>query len=156
LTKALRHLRSNAVAYLALFVALGGTGYAAVKLPAGSVGNRQIMNHAVTPIKFDKGAIAGYVRAYARLSAHGAITAARPAAKVIVWRTSFEPGGLIQWDQPIPSSCFAVATTQVENGSASAASAQLASGGAKHDGQALIALSVAGQPVNVAVICPQP
>jgi hypothetical protein len=42
-----RHLRSNAVAYLALFVALGGTSYAAIKLPAGSVGSKQIKNGTV-------------------------------------------------------------------------------------------------------------
>ena len=31
----LTHLRGNAVAYIALFVALGGTSYAAINLPAG-------------------------------------------------------------------------------------------------------------------------
>jgi hypothetical protein len=156
LTKALSHLKSNAVAYLALFIALGGTSYAAIRLPAGSVGNRQLKNHAVTPIKFDRGTIAGYLRDFAQINAQGQITAARPQAKVIVWRTSFDPGGLIQWNQPIPASCFAVATTQIQNGLASYASAQVASGGPRHGGQALIALSVASQPVNVAVICPQP
>ena len=34
----LHHLRNNAVGYVALFVALGGTSYAAISLPAGSVG----------------------------------------------------------------------------------------------------------------------
>ena len=42
------HLRRNAVAYLALFVALGGTSYAAVKLPAASVGARELKANAVT------------------------------------------------------------------------------------------------------------
>jgi len=51
--RALQHLRGNAVAYLALFVALGGTGYAAVNLPAGSVGTRQLRNGAVTPAKLN-------------------------------------------------------------------------------------------------------
>ena len=71
MTKLLGHLKSNAVAYLALFVALGGTSYAAIKLPAGSVGNRQLKNHSVTPIKLDTGSIAGYVRAYAQINAQG-------------------------------------------------------------------------------------
>jgi hypothetical protein len=39
------------VALLALFVALGGTSYAAVKLPANSVGSKQIKKKAVTPAK---------------------------------------------------------------------------------------------------------
>ena len=36
------HIRHNVVGYLALFVALGGASYAAVNLPANSVGGRQI------------------------------------------------------------------------------------------------------------------
>lgn len=51
LSSALRHLRRNVVAYLALFVALGGTSYAAIKLPANSVGTRQLKRGAVTAAK---------------------------------------------------------------------------------------------------------
>lgn len=42
----LRHLRLNTVAYIALFVALGGTSFAAVqaKLPRNSVGTLQVIN----------------------------------------------------------------------------------------------------------------
>jgi len=39
------------VGYLALFVALGGTSYAAIKLPAGSVGAKQLRSSAVTSPK---------------------------------------------------------------------------------------------------------
>ena len=53
----LRHLRSQAVAYIALFVALGGTSYAALSLPAGSVGTRQLRSGAVTGTKLAKGAV---------------------------------------------------------------------------------------------------
>lgn len=44
----LPHLRSNAVAYLALFVALGGTSWAATQLPKDSVGSKQLRKNAVT------------------------------------------------------------------------------------------------------------
>jgi len=47
----MRHLRRNAVAYLALFIALSGTSYAAAKLPANSVGTTQLKNGAVTSAK---------------------------------------------------------------------------------------------------------
>lgn len=52
----LRGIRSrltyaNVVATLALFVALGGVGYAAVKLPRNSVGNPQLKADAVTGSK---------------------------------------------------------------------------------------------------------
>jgi hypothetical protein len=42
---------ATAVALLALFVALGGTGYAVSKLPANSVGSKQLRKNAVTSSK---------------------------------------------------------------------------------------------------------
>ena len=48
MSELVQHVRRNAVAYVALFVALGGTSYAAIKLPANSVGHSQLRNDAVT------------------------------------------------------------------------------------------------------------
>jgi hypothetical protein len=45
----LRHARANAVAYLALFVALGGTSYAAVHIAAHSIGPRELRPHSIGP-----------------------------------------------------------------------------------------------------------
>jgi hypothetical protein len=42
-----RHVRNQLVGYIALFVALGGVSYAALKLPANSVRSRQISNGQV-------------------------------------------------------------------------------------------------------------
>jgi hypothetical protein len=42
------------IAALALVIALGGTSYAAITLPPGSVGTKQLKNHAVTPVKLSK------------------------------------------------------------------------------------------------------
>jgi hypothetical protein len=53
----LSHLRRNAVAYVALFVALGGTSYAAVQLPKESVGTSTIKPHAVTGYRIAPNAI---------------------------------------------------------------------------------------------------
>ncbi len=50
---------SNIVASIALFVALGGTGYAAIKLPAKSVGTVQLKSMAVTRAKIADRAIDG-------------------------------------------------------------------------------------------------
>jgi hypothetical protein len=47
------HLRRHAVAYLALFVALGGTSYAA-SLPRNSVGTAQLRDRAVTALKLGR------------------------------------------------------------------------------------------------------
>ena len=55
----LRFLRGNTIALLALFVALGGTTYAATALPRNSVGAKQLKKNAVTGAKvaeqFDQG-----------------------------------------------------------------------------------------------------
>jgi hypothetical protein len=65
MTRILSHVRTNLIAYLALFVALGGTSYAAFSLPPGSVGGPQIQNHVIDPVKFDPKAINGSVRVWA-------------------------------------------------------------------------------------------
>lgn len=45
------YLRTNHLALLALFIALGGTSYATLTLPANSVGTRQLKANAVTLAK---------------------------------------------------------------------------------------------------------
>jgi hypothetical protein len=52
-----RPQHATVVAYLALFVALGGVSYAAIKLPANSVGSKQIKKSAVTSSKINKRAV---------------------------------------------------------------------------------------------------
>ncbi|HKN94938.1 MAG TPA: hypothetical protein VJU60_11445 [Thermoleophilaceae bacterium] len=44
---------------IALFVALGGTGYAALKLPKNSVGTKQLKKNAVTGSKVKNGSLTG-------------------------------------------------------------------------------------------------
>jgi hypothetical protein len=51
----LAYLKRHHLAVVALFVALGGTSYAATQLPANSVGTRQIRPGAVTPAKLSPG-----------------------------------------------------------------------------------------------------
>lgn len=55
-----RFARQNAIALLALFLALGGTSFAAatIVLPKNSVGTKQIKNGAVTKAKINKKTIA--------------------------------------------------------------------------------------------------
>jgi hypothetical protein len=53
----LRFLRGNTIALLALFVALGGTTYAATALPANSVGTKQLKKNAVVSKKVKNGAL---------------------------------------------------------------------------------------------------
>jgi hypothetical protein len=157
MTTILGHVKSNAVAYLALFVALGGTSYAAIKIPAGSVGNRQLQNHSVTPIKLEHGSFAGYMRAYIQVNSSGHITASNPRAQLIGWQTSGPfAGGQIQWSQPFPASCFALATTTTLDSVVSYASATAGGVGAKAKALSVVLLSGPARAVNVAIMCPQP
>jgi hypothetical protein len=55
----LRFLRGNTIALLALFVALGGTTYAATALPKNSVGTKQLKKNAVTNLKIKNNAVNG-------------------------------------------------------------------------------------------------
>jgi hypothetical protein len=66
-----RPSHATVVAYLALFVALGGASYAAIRIPARSVGARQLRNRAVTGAKIAGRAVTG-----AKI-ANGAVTGAK-------------------------------------------------------------------------------
>jgi hypothetical protein len=48
---------ANVIATLALFLALGGTSYAALKLPKNSVGSKQLKANAVTTAKVKAGSL---------------------------------------------------------------------------------------------------
>ena len=52
-----RHIRGNAVGYVALFAALGGTSYAAMTLAPGSVTTRALANGAVTQAKLARNSV---------------------------------------------------------------------------------------------------
>jgi hypothetical protein len=102
------HLRSNLVGWIALFVALGGTGYAAIGIPRNSVGSAQIRNHSISPVKFNPSSIGGSVRAWAIVRADGTVLAGsdRPVAFA-----SLIPGSyVIQWRTRLPRTCATVAT----------------------------------------------
>src|ERR671935_1582731 len=45
------------IASVALFIALGGTGYAVTRLPANSVTTRQVVNHSLLAVDFKRGQI---------------------------------------------------------------------------------------------------
>jgi hypothetical protein len=83
MTRVLRHVRSNLVAYLALFVALGGTSYAAVNLPRNSVGTAQLKANAVTSAKVKNGSLlaADFRRGQLRAGPAGAAGPAGPAGE---------------------------------------------------------------------------
>jgi hypothetical protein len=107
MNKAIGHIRANVVAYLALFVALGGTSYAAISIPRNSVGTPQLRNGAVTPVKLGKG-IAGSVRAWAIVAPSGKVIAGGGKPHAIAFDGHYQ----IFWDVPIPKTCATVANVE--------------------------------------------
>ena len=105
--KTLSFIRHNAIALTALFVALGGTSYAALSLPANSVGTAQIRNGAITTkkiangsitqIKLDSRSLGGSVKYWAHVSqtgqavsgSRGARASVAGAEYTITWGTNF-------------------------------------------------------------------
>jgi hypothetical protein len=112
------HVRSNVIAYVALFVALGGTSYAAVRLAPASVGTAQLRNGAVTakklakgsvtPAKLDARAVGGSVRHWAQVNADGTIEGSSSKARVI--GAPHQGGYVISWFDTFSDRCAAIAT----------------------------------------------
>jgi hypothetical protein len=102
------HARRHVIAYLALAVGLlsmGGAAYASFRIPNGSVGERQLKNHVIDPVKWDQAYVTGFVRRWATISPSGGLlsTAANgqaerlgPGQYVVTWGDSF--GG---WCAPL-------------------------------------------------------
>jgi hypothetical protein len=123
------HIRANAIAYLALFVALGGTGYAATQLPAGSVGASQIKNHVIEAVKLNPNYIDGNVRVWASVSASGKVLAGGAGVSII--RNDAGPGIYIINPQKgsklvVPRSCAPIASIDDHSGVAGYAEPELA------------------------------
>jgi hypothetical protein len=112
-----RYLHANLLGALALFVALGGTGYAAIAIPRNSVGSQQLRNHSITPAKFDRRFINGNIRAWVVAKPDGSIEAS--AGRPILRAIGGAPGAYaITWrnvSKPSQRSCFAMSGLTEEN-----------------------------------------
>lgn len=90
-------IRQNPIAYLALFIALGGSAYAAVSLPPDSVGTQQLRNGAVTASKLNRRAVTARAISPGSVSANalqdGAVTGAKIATQSLT-AAVFAPGTL--------------------------------------------------------------
>jgi hypothetical protein len=168
MNRLLAHVRSNVVAYIALFVALGGTSYAAINLPAGSVGARQLRrgsvtetklaNRSVGAAKLDPKSIAGYVAFWAQISASGHLIVSSPRATVVTGIPA-EGTSSVNWHRVISARCFALASVTNLPLGAAYANAYLELGGrAQTDDAVVRTFNGSGgnvpEPVNVAVVCP--
>lgn len=83
--------------------------------------------------------------------------ASRPHARVVTWYSgpsALYSGGVVTWGKAIPGGCFSLATVE-SYPTAGYASAVTVSGNGGPGTQVRLATS-SPEPVDVAVICPQP
>ncbi len=113
MNRVLNHVRHNVIAYLALFVALGGTSYAAISVPNNSVGAAQIRNHSITPVKFNSKSIAASISAWVILQWKGSHIAATASSSHVVVRSSNEAESITWPHRHFARNCMASATPQV-------------------------------------------
>jgi len=114
----LEHARRHAIAYLALacaLLALGGTAAAAFRIPWNSVGERQLQNHVIDPVKWDTNYVTGFVRRWATIGSNGSLLSSAPGGQ----STSNGTGSyVVTWGDAFAGWCAPVAT--VLGGSAAA------------------------------------
>ena len=139
-SKLYAHLRANVVAYCALFVALGGSSYAAIAVPRGSVGSPQLRNGSVTPAKLGS-PISGFVQAWAYVSATGKLYASGGVSRVSHFSSSPNTYGVLLTDRDLRG-CASTASVTADQ----VASAANAPGSAVTDLQ-----SLKGSPAGAAV-----
>jgi hypothetical protein len=112
-----QHARRHAIAYVALvcsMLALGGAAYAQFQIPAGAVGERQLHNQVIDPIKWDPNYTTGFVRRWATVNAAGSIVSASPGGQSKATTTG---NVVVTWGDAFAGWCAPVAT--VLGGSAS-------------------------------------
>ncbi len=123
--RVIAHVRNNLVGWIALFVALGGTGYAAISIPRNSVGAAQIRNRSITPVKLNPNSIGGSVRAWAIVRANASVVA---SSRKAVAFSSLLPGSyIIQWGVRLPNTCATI--VNLDNRSPDKTPIQLGNGG---------------------------
>lgn len=95
------HARRHVIVYLALacgLLSMGGAAYASFRIPNGSVGERQLKNHVIDPVKWDQAYVTGFIRRWATISPSGGLmsTAANgqserlgPGQYVVTWGDAF-------------------------------------------------------------------
>ena len=107
-----QHVRRHVIAYLALVcsvLALGGAAYASSQLPNGSVGEPQLKNHVIDPVKWDQAYTTGFARRWATVSASGAIASTSSGGQSKATGTG---NYVVTWGDAFAGWCAPIATVK--------------------------------------------
>ena len=119
----IQHARRHVIAYMALacaLLSLGGAAYASFRIPNGSVGEVQLKNHVIDPVKWDTAYVTGFVRRWATISSTGSLMSTAPGGQsesigtgnyVVTWGDAF--GG---WCAPVATVIGGTATRSSTTG----------------------------------------
>jgi hypothetical protein len=80
----IRHANRHSIAYLALvcsLLALASASYAALRIPNGAVGEKQLKNHAIDPVKWDPTYVTAFLRRWAHVGPNGKLLNSSPFAQ---------------------------------------------------------------------------
>ena len=169
MTNVLAYLRQHVLAALALvcsLLSLGGASYAAFSLPAGSVGARQLQNHAITPVKLNPTSVAASVRAWANLTWAGGWRVQASSRDIRV--TTVAVGELVTWRHTrFASNCMSSVTPQRNFGPGAGRDRDAATGTVSTsfdprggqlqiDGISADARTRQAQAVTILIVCPSP
>jgi hypothetical protein len=118
-TRTIDFFKQNAIAIAALFIALGGTSYAAVVIPRDSVGAAQLRRGAVTSSRIHSGAITpgklasksfgGRILDMAEIYSDGAVVLSSPKG-ITTSNWNADTGGLVNLPRRVPTDCVPIAT----------------------------------------------
>lgn len=168
----IRHANQHSIGYVALvfsMLALGGASYAAVNIPDhsigtnkiknGAVGEKQLKNKSIDPVKWDPTYVTSFVRRWANVDAtgkylsgapHGSSTqqAAHPGVYELTWGDAFKSfcAPVVSVDSTTTSnSGFANANIQAQPNNATAVFVHT------YD----VTGKPANEPFSIAIICPK-
>jgi hypothetical protein len=105
-----QHARRHVIGYLALacsMLALGGAAYAQFQIGNGAVGERQLQNYVIDPVKWDPNYTTGFVRRWATVSASGSIMSTSPGGQS---KTTGTGHAVVTWGDAFAGWCAPVAT----------------------------------------------
>lgn len=157
MTRTLEFLKHNAIALAALFVALGGTSYAAIAIPRNSVGSRQLRDGVVTSRKIHSGAITpgklagrsfgGRILYLAEIAPGGLVTDSTPRGiRTRDWTEG--AGGFVVFPRKLPKGCYPLA------GASSGGGGSQPAVGASVDGSRMVGIETsAASDVTLEILC---